>query len=238
MRELEDRLRAMAHDGLFPPTPEIAAAVAARLRERPAARRARRAVSQRTLAIALAALLLIPAAALAAVPSTRHSILDWLGLRHVRVERVPKQPATIEPLLGTRATLAAARAGVDFGVLLPDLGNPTAVYVQSNPPGGRVVLVYDRVQVTELQGGDSQLYLQKLLGPDARIQRVRVGAARGAWISGRPHAVMYADRTGTFRDEPLQLAGDTLIWERDGLVLRIEGVRSKADALRIATSLR
>jgi len=93
------------------------------------------------------------------------------------------------------------------------------------------------VQLTELQGKESQRYLQKMLGPDDRVERVRVGSAPGIWITGRPHGVLYADRNGQFRDETLQLAGDTLVWERDGLVLRIEGARSKADALRIASSV-
>jgi hypothetical protein len=93
------------------------------------------------------------------------------------------------------------------------------------------------VQLTELQGKDSQQYLRKMVGPDARVERVRVGGAPGVWITGKPHGVLYADRNGRFREETLQLAGDTLIWERDGLVLRIEGARSKADALRIASSV-
>jgi hypothetical protein len=242
MRELEDRLRGMAADGgLFPPTPGISAAVATRLRAERAGRRAGRRMSRRTLAVALAALLLIPAAAVAAVPSTRHAVLDWLGLRHVKVERTTTQPVpgpAANPLLGTRTTLAAARAQVDFDVLIPAaLGDPDTVYTRPNPPGGAVVLVYRRVQLTELQGKHSQQFLQKMLGPDAKVHRVRVDGARGVWITGRPHGVLYADRNGQFRDETLQLAGDTLIWERDGLVLRIEGARSKADALRIATSV-
>lgn len=241
MRELEARLRASDADSLFPPTPDIAAAVGARLRDGAMPRRARRRMSRRTLAFALAAALLIPAAAVAAVPDTRNAVLEWLGLRHVEIERSPTPPAArpaANPQLGERATLAGARDRVDFNVLLPTaLGDPAAVYVRASPPGGRVVLVYGRVQLTELEGRESQRYLQKMLGPDARVERVRVGGAPGVWITGKPHGVLYADRNGRFRDETLQLAGDTLIWERDGLVLRIEGARSKADALRIASSV-
>ena len=243
MADLETRLRALAHsDELFPATPDIAAAVSARLRTPGAAAvRAPRRLSRRTLAIALAALLLLPVAAIAAVPSTRNAVLDWLGLRHVEVRRSATQPVLRPPTqsdLGTRVSLVEARNRVDFAILVPEaLGDPTSVYVRSSPPGGRVVLVFDRVQVTEVQGSGSQQFVEKMVGPDATIQRVRVDGARGVWITGRPHGVMYADRTGRFRDDTFQLAGDTLLWERGGLVLRIEGARSKADALRIASSV-
>ena len=243
MADLETRLRAFAHsDELFPATPDIAAAVSARLRDPAApAVRAPRRLSRRTLAIALAALLLLPAAAIAAVPGTRHAVLDWLGLRHVTVERSTTQPALRPPTpsdLGDRVSLVEARSRVDFAILVPDaLGDPTSVYVRSSPPGGRVVLVFDRIHVTELQGSDSRRYLFKMLGPDSKVERVRVDGKPGVWITGKPHGVMYADRNGQFRDDTFQLAGDTLLWERGGLVLRIEGARSKADALRIASSV-
>jgi hypothetical protein len=240
MPDLETRLRALSPDELFPPTPDIAGAVATRLRAAPAPAPRRR-LSRRTLAIALAALLLLPAAAVAAIPSTRNAVLDWLGLRHVEVRRSTTQPRLRQPTisdLGERVSLAGARARVDFAVLVPEaLGDPTSVYVRESPPGGRVVLVFDRIQVTELQGKSSRQFVEKMLGPDAKIERVRVDGAPGLWISGKPHGVMYADRNGQLRDETFQLAGDTLVWERGGLVLRIEGARSKADALRIASSI-
>src|SRR3954471_10510578 len=130
MPELEMRLRAMGAAG-FPPAPDLAEAVGARLRagERPAP--ARRGFAPRTVAIALA-VLAIPAAAVAAVPDTRHAVLDWLGLRHVRVERgepLPHLPGLRRADLGTRLDSvheASDRAG--FAVQVPGaLGAPGAV---------------------------------------------------------------------------------------------------------------
>src|SRR3954447_16043378 len=122
MSDLETRLRALGADTRFPPTPDLAAAVRSRLAtprpQVPLVRRHRR----RTLAIAIALALLVPAAALAAVPSTRHTILDWLGLRSVEVRTVPTPPVpatSVPPArgdLGRRTTVAAARARLAFPV--------------------------------------------------------------------------------------------------------------------------
>ena len=38
--------------------------------------------------------------------------------------------------------------------------------------------------------------------------------------------------------ESRRLVGDTLVWERDGMLYRIEGAISKARALEIAESMR
>ena len=252
--DLETRLRALAADAEFPPTPGLAGAVHARLAASPQVAPSVAWLRRRRLvALALAAALLVPAAAVAAVPGARHAVLDWLGLRSVRVERVPTTPrppsgsTAPAPLggLGRRATLGAARARLDFPVRIPAaLGPPPRVYLGDAPPGGRVTLVYPagpsrrRVLITEFRGSKTQVYLLKSLGPGTTIQRVRVGGAPGAWLAGHPHAFIYADARGVIRQESMRLAGSVLLWERDGVVLRLEGATSKASAVRIASSFR
>ena len=44
----------------------------------------------------------------------------------------------------------------------------------------------------------------------------------------------YLDADGEPGTEPLRLAGDTLLWERAGTTLRVEGARDLAEALEIA----
>ncbi len=46
--------------------------------------------------------------------------------------------------------------------------------------------------------------------------------------------VYYLDADGEPGLEQLRLAGDTLLWERDGITLRVEGARDLAEALEIA----
>ena len=253
MPDLETRLRALAAEAEFPPTPAALASTARTRVEAPAVPsrgrpRYRRGGlrSRRGLAVALVCAFAVPAAAIAAVPDARHAVLDWLGLRSVEVRRVPTPPQRSAPSgrpgLGRPATLAAARSAVRFRVLVPRrLHAAPRIFVAGSPPGGRVSLVYagpPRVLVTQFRGSHTRAFLEKAIGPGTHVERVRVAGAPGAWISGRPHGFVYADARGLIREERLRLAGDVLVWERGGVVYRLEGPVSKAGALRIASSLK
>src|SRR5688572_7910020 len=114
MPEPESGLRALAGDAVWPATPDVRAAVAAAPAPRAAAvaaappRRAARSgrgfgrllrrptAGRRALAVVLAALLLVPAAAVA-FPGARDDVLAWLGLRDVEIRRVPAPPAGTRP---------------------------------------------------------------------------------------------------------------------------------------------
>ena len=237
MPDLEARLRRLGPVA-FPPTPELAGAVGARLRAGEPIAQTRRLRAPRGLVIALAALAL-PAAAVAAVPDTRHAVLDWLGLRHVRVERVehlPHLPGLQRADLGTRVDSvheASHRAG--FAVQVPGaLGAPGAVYVA----GDLVSLVYDDVVVTEARARRVPDLLKKVIGPATTVERVSVRGAPGVFISGPPHEVLYLPPDGGgVRPIPSRLAGNTLAFEPRGLVVHIEGRIGKARALTIARSL-
>jgi hypothetical protein len=233
----------------WPATPDLAAAVAGRIattgpsaaREpRPAGRPALR--LRRPLALALAALLVLAAGA-AAIPGIREPVLDFLGLRSVKIERVPR-PLPVVPGarldLGQRTTLAAARPKLGFQPVTPTgLGTPV-VWLDSFPQGGHLSLVYGggRILFSEVRGRLLRQYLFKFVGPDARVDAVRVGGERGVWIHGQPHQYAYADPTGDIHTDTVRFAGDVLLWRRGELLLRLEGARSKAEALRIAGSVR
>lgn len=239
MTPLEQMLRAAGADADWPATPDLARAVAARTVPPP--RRAPRMRIQRPLAIALAALLLMAATA-AAIPGIREPVLDWLGLRSVHVERVPA-PLPEAPGnrlgLGRRTTLARARAQLAFAPVIPQgLGEPT-VYVEGFPPGGQLGLVYPRgVFLTEILGTLQHQYVFKFIGPDARAEAVTVDGERGLWISGKPHQFAYADRYGAVRSDTIRTSANALLWRRGKLLLRLEGISSKARAVAIARSVR
>lgn len=165
-------------------------------------------------------------------------------------------PATVGAryLLGQPATLAEARAGASFPVLvptLPELGPPDEVYVASRPPGGMVSFVYRarpgtpaadaagvRFLLTEFRGDLNPGFFQKGIGPGTTLEQVTVNGAPGYWIAGRPHEFFYQDANGSFASERIWLAGNTLIWNHNGVTFRLEGARTKDEALRIAASLR
>ncbi|HEX8857131.1 MAG TPA: hypothetical protein VF752_16170, partial [Thermoleophilaceae bacterium] len=204
--------------------------------------------ARRTLAIALAAVVALAGAAFAASPPLRHSVLDWLGLRGVKVEQVPKLPKPAgagERLgLGRRTSLAAARQAVPFRLTVPTaLGAPNEVWLSRTIPRGQVSFVYARgghvrALVTQFVAQQPFTFLKKFATPQTRVERVRVGGSPGAWIAGLPHEVAYVDADGTVRAETLRLATNTLIWQRGGVTLRLEAHVSKARALEIARSFR
>ena len=240
MSPIEQMLRAAAAEVEWPATPDLAGSVVGRISER--ARPRRRMPMRRSLAIGFAALLLMAATA-AAIPGIREPVLEWLGLRSVRVERVPA-PLPEAPGsrlgLGTRTEFDVARKGLGFEpVLLPArLGQPT-VYFESFPPGGQLGLVYPHgVFLTEVVGRLRTEFLFKFVGPDAKVDALRIDGERAIWIHGTPHQYAYADKTGEMRTDTIRTAGNVLLWRRGELLLRLEGVRVKREALRIARSVR
>ena len=257
MNDLEHALRALGRELAYPATPEIAPAVRGRLRDQP---QPRRFSAPRTVVVAFAAALLAATAAVAAVPAVRHTVLDWLGLRSVRIERVPTQPTAprsgaprVGLNLGRRTTMSGARAWVRFPILRPrlaGLGDPQ-VYVSSSPPGGRVTLLYTArpglplavgsgvgMLITEFRGDQPAAFIEKTLGPDTTAEQLHLRGEPAVWISGQPHVVVFRDAHGTIREDTLRLAGNTLLWRRSAVLLRIEAHISKAATLRIARSMR
>lgn len=253
MSELERALEAIGCDLEYPPAPrDLAGMVAERVR----GRRPARLPARRTLAIALAALLLMACAAAAAAPGLRHSVLDWLGLRSVHIEHVRRLPvlppgrAGADLGLGTRTTMAGARSHAGFPLLLPALA-PDEVYLAGSPGGRRVTLAYSPraglprapethagMLVTEFRGDQPPGYLDKTLGPGTTAEPVRVNADPGVWIAGRPHEIVYRDPNGNPDTDTLRLAGNTLIWRHGAVLVRIEADVSKRAALQIARSMR
>ena len=70
----------------------------------------------------------------------------------------------------------------------------------------------------------------KIITIQQPVDRVTVNGNSGVWLSGT-HVV------DDFFSQP-RLAGNALIWEQDSLTLRLEGRLTKAEALRIARSVR
>ena len=251
MPDLELELRALAAEAVWPATPDIAGAVARAPRLRTA--RGRRTVlgtrGRRVLAAALAALLLVPAAAVA-FPGARNDVLEWLGLRDVEIRRVPAPPPgtrpELEPDLGRLVPLAQAEREAGFRARIPAaLGAPDRVRIL----GQRISLIYrpsgglprlDEVDagliLTQSRGSIPGVYLQKLLLGGGTAERVRVGGRLGAFISG-DHAYLYVSRDGRVHEDHPLLAGPTLVWTGGGRVYRLEAAAKREKALQIAQSV-
>ena len=270
---LELALRDLGAHLDFPATPDLAAGVATRLREAPTpAREPRRArgplgwlprrPAWRRLALAGLAAVLLAAAVLVVSPGTREAVARRLGLRGVEVRLGGERPAStvttrpgarLELGLGPRVTLGEARRRVAFHVRVPTAAGfqrPDAVYVNTQPEGGRVDLVYRArpglppspytdagLLITQFQGTLTPDFIKKVVGA-GMVEEVRVAGQPGYWFSGEPHFFTYKDRRGETTDEQTRLAGNTLVWQAGLQTLRLEGQLSQQEALRIAESMR
>jgi hypothetical protein len=225
----------------FPPTPELRAAVAARLSD--STRRGRWPWAlPRAVALAVAATLVLAAAAAALVlvlPGLRIAIVPSLPSAGV-----PVQPLAVRLALGTPVAVDAIGAGVPAV-----LGAPDEAYVLGDHEVLSLVYAADP-DLPELGGSGIGLLVQvidgdldrervlKLVGEvGASVTEVRVGSAPGFWVSGPPHLVHYTSPSGIDRSQATRVAGDTLVWERDSVLYRIESGLGLTETLRIAESI-
>jgi hypothetical protein len=233
---LEHELRGLASAVEFPPEGDFATLVAERLRREPAPP-ALRLWSRRprlVLAIAIAGAVL---GAAFAVPQTRAELLDLIGIGGATIERTERDPtfdrATLRRL-GVPVSPAAAQRAVGFELFVPAEEDVTVTLDRSLPA---VTFSWNdrRLLLTEFRG-ETTPFVQKSAGPGTRIDQVIVRDQVGYWLTGDVHAVVFRDGSGRVLES--RAAGNVLLWEEDGVTLRLEGARSKSDALAIAGTLR
>jgi hypothetical protein len=266
MAELEKRLAELGGRLELPAAPGLAARVSAELRagERvePARRLGKRpdpsrpAAPRLRLALLVAlAMLLLAAGAVAAVPSARHAVLEFLGLRGETIERVPRLPENVRAKpnwkLGRPTTLAAARHGLTFEPVLPrGLAGPNGVFLDSEILGGALNLTYPpqpglpRSRLTgvgllidELNGQAAPGFYGKMVPRDARIERFRFEGHFAVWVEGL-HAFFYKPSADyTFHIGHSRLAANALLIQRGNILVRLEANFDKPSAIRIARTI-
>lgn len=255
-QELERVLRDMPDDAIYPPTPDLASTVADELA---AQAKPRRLFTINRMSAVAAVLLLALAAVIMFDASARETVAGWLGLRGVEVHQVDATPTAIDRQpelsdIGQQVTLSEAQARADFPIQIPTSLDrpPDAVYIDSWPPGGKVSLVYEPTAqlpetafpgvgllLTEFQGSRTPNASGKGIPPDATLEQVEVNGQPGVWISGSPHiAYTYHTREGETTFVDARLAGNVLLWERDGITYRLEAQILLPQAVKLAESLR
>lgn len=189
-------------------------------------------------------------------PSTREAVADLLGIGGVRIgfgdqKDLPRPTPGSSLGLGEVVTLDRARDLADFDVAVPRLlDHPDQVYFDAIVPGGMVSLVYMEtpeleaasgtdvaVLITQFRGDliEDDGYFKKLSARSTLV-RVEVDGTEGLWMTGAPHSFFY-ENNGRAIEETVRLVENVLLWERDGVTLRVETAGSLEQALAIAESL-
>ena len=262
---LASRLADLATALAFPATPDLASSVGARLRaseDKVGARlrplRFRRSV-RRSLLLAAALALLVVGGVLAVRLGLELLSVEFRPLpteAPISPSPSPHAPAALGAGLGLGRplNLEEAENAAAFELRRPEaLGLPDAVYMSAAALRGQVAFVYaprDDLPASPLLGGAGLLVTQNRGEPDAglahkivdssraTVEPVDVDGAPGLWISGAPHLFWYLASDGSFIQDSRRLVGDTLAWERDGILYRIEGAVTLSRAMEIARSMR
>jgi hypothetical protein len=230
--ELERDLVALAAFVDLPVERDLAPAVLARLGQQPVRRQVPAHTGRWRRAAAIAALVLVVGlAATMAVPDARTAVLRFLGIKGATVIRVDElPPAAKAPVeFGESVGIGEAERVVGFRPLLIDGRSPDDVRIDRFSPVF-IVLLYGepgvRLRLTEMVGG----VIEKYALAEQPVERVEVDGEPGIWVEGR-HVV----------SEPFglpRLSGNVILWEQEGLTLRLEGRFTKDQALDLARSVR
>lgn len=258
--DFEAQLQAIAGGMNYPPTPNLAASVTARLRALyPSPFRARTfAWSLTVVLILLSSLMLIPPA--------RAAILEFIQIGAVKIFRIeptpvpPLQhepPAQMFPVTATpvaiqtplvpmlqhmsgEVTLQQAQEKVTYPLLLPsypsDLGPPDHVFVQY-ADGPMAILVWEEPQhpdrvLLSLHFLPSGSWAIKKLEPQV-VQETTVDGQPAFWTTG-PYPMMLENGEMQF---VRMINGHVLIWEEGTVTYRLETHDTLEEAVRIAESL-
>jgi hypothetical protein len=258
--ELEQRLIDLG-PRLYPAAPDLATEVRHRLESEPVGRT----LTPRPTIWLVAALLLIAlVSGLVLFPEARNAIADRLGLPGLSIRWVDEVP-TPEPsqigaplLLGRQVTLDEAQAAVDFPVRVPTAAGfdaPGKIYLVDQEEGAMVSFVYPAAPglpasdetgvgalLIQFRGEADRGLIEKGLPDDGaqetHLEAVSVSGEPGFWISGAPHGFfLVCYDAGECREERYRLAGNVLLWEQDGVTLRLESALTLENALAIAESV-
>jgi hypothetical protein len=254
--DFETQLRSVASGMDYPPTPDIARAVAARLRVPPT-----RSMSRTYTRSLVFALVLLASSLL--IPSVRAAVLEFIQVGVVRIFRAEATPvsqeipATKMPVAATpsatlpsllpfleqmagETTLQHAQHMTEYPILLPmypaGLGEPDRVFVQ-DAEGPMTILVWldpqqpDQVKMS-LHFIPNGSWAVEKFSPQA-IDETSVNGNPAVWAVG-PYPILF--QNGEMKVSRL-VNGHVLIWENGEVTYRLETDLSMEEAVKIAESL-
>jgi len=248
--QVEALLTRAAANFAYPATPPLAAAVRARLVERPSrgdGRPSARSGPWLRPAGAAGAFIVAATVALVAalsIPQSRSALADFFRLSHVRIEHEvagSPTPPVLEPGNFARpSSIAALQNVADFPLLLPTQDGeriaPDAVYAQgesSNLP--TAIFVYKDYDLYETRLG----YFEKAAVDPNLIHSISFGGQPAYWIDQGGHMAEFLDEQGhVVAQSQRSVDRATLLWERAGVTYRLETSLSQEEAIQVAEALR
>ena len=178
-----------------------------------------------------------------AVSPAGAAIREWLGFGAVVVDQQPPTSTEPTPASGTgsepegrQLSLVQARAAVSFPVEVPAvLGEPEHVTVA---PDGRMVTMQwsaagGPVRLDQIDGSLAPYYVKKFYDD---VVFTQVDGREALWFA-RSHPIVLLDQDGAERTESARQSGPSLLWQRAGVTLRLEGVADQQAAVAMAESL-
>ena len=255
---VETALRDLGRHLAWPATPDVATAVHTELNRGAAVVTLPRRRVRRAVVMAAAAMLVVLGGLVATSPGLRAAILRLFSLPGVRIEVRESPPASptvtppgdVQPFLGREVSLGEARQDVDFPVAVPgSLGRPDEVYLLGGGPRALVTLAYGgrpglpadpesgyAALLTQFRGRPTGDLVKKVAG-DTDVTPVIVDGEPGYFVEG-PHLVyVRAPGAVTIPVEP-RLAGNTVLWTRGPVTLRLEVELPLGEALAVARTVR
>ncbi len=233
MSSLDQRLHELGRELAFPPEPNLAPTVLARIDRRPFPWR-RAAPAFALAAIALGAAL--------AVPQARSALERWFHLGGATVVRVETLPPAVERSqaggLGRPVAVAEAERRLGFPLELPPLHGAPRVYMVGDSLSTVVLRAHGTTVLLSEFDSYGEQALKKLAIRGTIVEPAEVRGAQGLWIEGSPHTLSWIDRDTGYRERPIVIHGNVLLWLHGGLTLRLEGRLTKAQALDIARTVR
>ncbi|MEV6414276.1 hypothetical protein [Kribbella sp. NPDC051718] len=228
MTSLEEELRALGRGAAVPPVADgLAAKVLERIAEPPVRRTFGEAVRSRWRSL-LALLAVLLAGALIAEP-VRAQVAEWLNIGGVEAVQVPSGPTSApeaREVTGDQTVAQAAKTAGFVPVVPEALGTPEHVQASA----GFVAMSWTTgtgvVRLEQILAEPSPMYIKKFyMGPE-HVQEID-----GFWFS-TPHELVLVKKTGV--EQTVRVAGPTLVWVRDGVTFRLEGVPEKDRAVELA----
>lgn len=218
MNDIEAALRDLGQQVHVPEPPDLTASVLTRIN---APRKRNRWLT------ALVAALTAFAIAFAVSPAVRAGVLHFLKFAGVEF-RTEAPPTIAPPLPSQEVSLDEARRMLPFEIHLPEkLGTPHKVSVHE---GRFVTLDYGELKLDQFDGTIDAAVGKLVAGQD--VERI---SDTVVWVP-RPHPFFYIDRNGEWRRVTPHGAGQTLIWQRGQVTMRLEGDLTRERALEISAS--